>query len=144
MCLITPSSPSLPLIFKITWFFYFFFIFSKKFCGSMVDLQCCDNFCCTTKWFSYTYTHIRSFSDSFLTQAWQYVNYVYVHFYVKYSRAGGWIPTDVHSISLILNVFNAKKILPKNCLECRILQEHNPSLLFLNSDSMCSCLFCFK
>ena len=29
-----------------------------------IDLLC-DNFCCTTKWFSYTFTHIHSFSDSF-------------------------------------------------------------------------------
>ena len=28
---------------------------------SIVDLQDCDNFCCTTKWFSYTCTHIYSF-----------------------------------------------------------------------------------
>ena len=27
----------------------------------MVDFQCCVNFCCTAKWFHYTYTHIYSF-----------------------------------------------------------------------------------
>ena len=32
---------------------------------SIVDLQCCISFRCTAKWFSYTYTHIRSFSDYF-------------------------------------------------------------------------------
>ena len=25
---------------------------------SIADLQCCANFCCTTKWFSYTYVYI--------------------------------------------------------------------------------------
>ena len=32
---------------------------------SIVDLQYCDNFCCITKWFSHTYIHIHSLSDSF-------------------------------------------------------------------------------
>ena len=32
----------------------------------IVDLQCCVNFRYTAKWFSYTYTYIHSFSDSFL------------------------------------------------------------------------------
>ena len=31
---------------------FFFF----KFYWSVVDLQCCDNFCCPTRWFSYTCT----------------------------------------------------------------------------------------
>ena len=39
-------------------FFHFFLNWS------IVDLQCL-NFCCTAKWFSYTYVYIRSFSCSF-------------------------------------------------------------------------------
>ena len=32
---------------------------------NIVDLQCCISFRYTAKWFSYTYTNIHSFSDSF-------------------------------------------------------------------------------
>ena len=41
--------------------------FFKYFNFIIVDLQCCVSFRCTAKWFSYTYTYIHSFSDSFLT-----------------------------------------------------------------------------
>ena len=34
------------------------FCFFKKFYWSIVDLQCCVNFCCIAKWFSYTCTRI--------------------------------------------------------------------------------------
>ena len=37
----------------------------------IVDLQCCINFRCIAKWFSYIYTYIHSFSDSFLIQEFQ-------------------------------------------------------------------------
>ena len=40
---------------------FFFF----KFYWSGVDLQGCDNFCHTTKWFSYIYIHIHSFGFFF-------------------------------------------------------------------------------
>ena len=39
--------------------------FKKKFYWSIVNLQCCDNFSCTTEWFSYTYTHIKPFLFGF-------------------------------------------------------------------------------
>lgn len=45
--------------------FFFFFHFFKKCYWGIVDLQCWDTFCCTTKWFHYTYTHIHSYLDFF-------------------------------------------------------------------------------
>ena len=42
-----------------------YWLFLLKFYWNMVDLQGCDHFCCTTKWFTYTCTHTYSLSDSF-------------------------------------------------------------------------------
>ena len=36
------------------WSFFFFNLFY----WSTVDLQCCVNFCCIAKWFSYTYMYV--------------------------------------------------------------------------------------
>ena len=33
-------------------------VFKFLFCWSVVDSQCCVNFCCSAQWFSYTYTYI--------------------------------------------------------------------------------------
>ena len=56
----------------------FFFL---KFYWSRVDLQYCDNFHCATKWFSYVYTHIHSFSDPFptkiITEYWVEFSVIY-------------------------------------------------------------------
>ena len=49
-----------------------------------IDLQCCVSFRCTAKWFSYTYTHIHSFSDSF--PVWVITEY-WVEFPVLCSRS---------------------------------------------------------
>ena len=56
----------LPLLFSIYHVLFILFLCVPLPYGwSIADLQCCDNFCCTTRWFSYTCTHTHSFSDSF-------------------------------------------------------------------------------
>ena len=66
----------------ITIFSFFNLIFILYW--SIVDLKCCVSFRYTAKWFSYTYTYIHSFSDSFpievITEYW-------VEFPVLYSRS---------------------------------------------------------
>ena len=50
-------------------FFYIqFFPIFKSFIEVLVGFQCCDNFCYTAEWFSYTCTQIHSSSDSFPIQ----------------------------------------------------------------------------
>ena len=60
------------------WLYHFdsssFFIICISY-WSIVDLQCCVSFRCTAKWFSYTYTYIHSFSNSFpisFLRAWKH------------------------------------------------------------------------
>ena len=45
-------------------------------------MQCCDHVCCTTKWFSYTYTHIHSPSESLPTR-------IITEFWVEFSALHG-------------------------------------------------------
>ena len=58
----------------------FFLIF---FYWSIVDLQYCVNFCCTAKWFSYTY--IYSFLYYWYFPLWFIIGY-WIYFSVLYSR----------------------------------------------------------
>ena len=64
---------------KVFNLYYFLKLF-----WSIIDLQCCDNFCCMKKWFSYTCTCIHSLSDSFPQQI---ITEYWVVFSVLYSRS---------------------------------------------------------
>ena len=85
-------------------FFKFHFL---KFYWSVVDLQGCDNFCCITKWFSYTHMYIHSPSDSFPTQI---ITEYWVEFSGLYSRSS----LANHSIylSMYMPIPNSQSISP--------------------------------
>ena len=51
MVRVTPSEVERFLIIKLMYFI----LFKKNFFWSIDDLQCCINFCCTAKWFTYIY-----------------------------------------------------------------------------------------
>ena len=81
-----PFSPyfhSLQTEFTLTWFFLSFLL---KFYQSVLDLQSCDNLCCTTKWFSYIMDVCTSiyFSDSLPIQI---IREYCAEFPVLYSRS---------------------------------------------------------
>ena len=105
-------------------FCFLFFSFLKKFCWSTVDLQCFDNFCYTTKWFSYAHTYIHYYSDYFPIQI---ITEYWVAFPVLYSRS----PLASHSIyqSVHTPVPNPKPILTPIFLVTIIFFSKSVSLL---------------
>ena len=67
--------------------------FYRKFYWSIIDLQGCDNFCCTAKWFSFTCSHTHCLSDSFPT-------YIITEYWLEFSALFGRSPLANHSIDL--------------------------------------------
>ena len=68
----------------------FSFFYFLKFCRSIVDLQCCDHFCCITRSFSCTSVLIHSLPDSFPTDI---ITEYWVEFFVLYTS-----PLAAHSM----------------------------------------------
>ena len=83
-------------------------IYFFKFHWSILNLQCFDNFFCTTKWFSCTHTHILSFSDSFPTLI---ITEYQVEFSVLYIAGPGW-PTIPYIIVCICQSQTPSSSLP--------------------------------
>ena len=90
---------------------------------STVDLQCCVNFCCTAKWFSYIHIYIYSFSYSF--PLWFITGY-WIWFPVLYSRTLSLSHPLCNSLHLLIP--NSQSIPPRRQQVC----------------SLCLCIcFCF-
>ena len=84
-----------------------------KFYWYIIDLQHCDNFCCTAKWFSYANIHI-SFPYSFLLR---FITGYWLQFLVQYSRNLLFIhPIYDGYIFLHLLILNSQFIPPRQPL----------------------------
>ena len=71
------------------WLFYCFHL-------SIVDLQCCVNFCSTAKWLSYTYIYTYSFLLWFITGYW-------TQFPVLYNRTLLFIHPIYNNLHLLIS-----------------------------------------
>ena len=106
-------------------------LFFFKFCCSIIELQGCETFCCTTKWFSHTYTHIHSLPDSFPTQI---ITECWVECPVPYSRS----PVANHSID-----FRGHRPIPNSSLSCPSPHPHLSPLVTISfSKSVSRFLLC--
>ena len=84
-----------------------------KFYWYIIDLQHCDHFCCTAKWFSYANIHI-SFSYSFLLR---FITGYWIQLPVQYSRTLLFIhPVYYGYIFLHLLIPNSQFIPPQQPL----------------------------
>ena len=72
-----------------------------RFYWSIVNLQGCNNFCCTIKWPSHTYTHIHSLSDHFPT-------YIIIEYWVQFSALHSRSPLANHSMYQHVDMPNIK------------------------------------
>ena len=98
----------------ITWINFYldcpFVFFFNLFYWSIVDLQCCANFCCTAEWFSYTCTYILF---HILFPLWLTLGYR-IQFPVLYSRTLLFIHSIYNSLHLLTP--NSQSIPPSTLL----------------------------
>lgn len=71
-------------------YFILLFPFFKVY-WNILDLQCCDNFCRTTMWITYTWTHVYSHSRLFPTQ-------IITEYWTEFSMLFSKSPLVNHSI----------------------------------------------
>ena len=106
---------------------YLFRTFAHFFYWSMVDLQCCINFCCTVKWQLYIYIHsfLYSFPLWFITGYW-------IQFRMLYSR----------TLLFIHSIYNSLPLCPFfNWVICFFAIEFDEFLIFFNINPLSDILF---
>ena len=79
------------------------FMFYLQYYWCIVDWLCCNNFCCTIKWFSYIYTHIQSFSEYTHSVFFRFCSNIDYHRILdRVPRAIQQVPVDLLYILYIL------------------------------------------